>query len=59
MKRNYFWEWNPLVSFGVFKFGSSLVNYKKLRPFYLNENLFNFPLEVNIDFELSHFFVSI
>ena len=38
MKNDYsFWEWKPLVSFGVFRFGASLGCYKNLRLIYLNE----------------------
>ena len=32
-----FWEWKPLISFGVFIFGTPLKNYKNLRPVYLKE----------------------
>ena len=37
MKFDSFWEWVPLVSFGVFQFGTPLRNYKRLRPIYLPE----------------------
>ena len=32
-----FWEWQPLLSFGIFRFGIPLRNYKRLRPIYLEE----------------------
>jgi hypothetical protein len=33
-----FWEWDPLVSFGIFRFGTPLKNYKRLRPIWLRAN---------------------
>ena len=32
-----FWEWKPLISFGIFRFGSHLRNYKRLRLVYLKK----------------------
>jgi hypothetical protein len=52
-KDDSFWEWAPLVSFGVFQFGSPLSNYKRLRLIYLEEESTIFDEKENE--ELNHF----